>query len=170
MVKPVDHRTVLALAMGKPQLIAESGPKIIDLWVIGIPQPKGSARAFVVKGRPIITSDNPSLKVWEQVIRGALGTAGVELIKGPVTVELGFNLPIPKSRQPQPKSKDPLKRHPVPDTRPDLDKLIRSTLDACSRICFEDDGRVVGVSAFKQYALPVGVRIVVRPYPSLETT
>lgn len=141
---------------------------MIDIWVAGVPQTKGSSRAFVVNGRAILTSTTKGLKGWEQTIRSALGTAGLELIEGPVTVELGFSLPQSKSKQPKPRSVDPLKRHPLPDTRPDLDKLVRGCLDALNHVAYEDDGRVVGLSAYKQFALPVGVRIVVRSYPSLE--
>ena len=39
--------------------------------VWGIPQPKGSTRAFNIPGRrfPVVTSDNPKLKAWEKSVR-----------------------------------------------------------------------------------------------------
>ena len=132
---------------------------MIDLFVAGVPQPKGSTKAFVVNGRPIITSTNKSLKSWEGVVRNALGMASVDLIKGPVTVSLWFTLPQPQTRVPRPKSADPRKRNPVPDTKPDLDKLARGTLDALNRIAFEDDARVVDLHVSKVYGDRVGVQI-----------
>jgi len=132
---------------------------VIDLFVSGVPQPKGSTKAFVVNGRPIITSTNKSLKSWEGVVRNALGMASVVLIKGPVTVSLWFSLPQPQTRAPRPKSADPRKRNPVPDTKPDLDKLARGTLDALNRIAFEDDARVVDLHVSKVYGDRVGVQI-----------
>jgi len=132
---------------------------VIDLFVAGVPQPKGSTKAFVVNGRPIITSTNKSLKSWEGVVRNALGMASVDLIKGPVTVSLWFTLPQPQTRVPRPKSADPRKRNPVPDTKPDLDKLARGTLDALNKVAFEDDARVVDLHVSKVYGDRVGVQI-----------
>ena len=110
-------------------------------------------------GRPIITSTNKNLKSWEGIVRNALGMASVDLIKGPVTVSLWFTLPQPQTRAAKPRSADPRKRIPVPDTKPDLDKLVRGTLDALNKVAFEDDARVVQLDAFKKYGDRVGVQI-----------
>ena len=133
--------------------------KMINLFVSGVPQPKGSSRAFMAHGRPIITSTNKNLKSWEGIVRNALGMASVDLIKGPVTVSLWFTLPQPQTRAAKPRSADPRKRIPVPDTKPDLDKLVRGTLDALNKVAFEDDARVVQLDAFKKYGDRVGVQI-----------
>jgi len=133
--------------------------KVINLFVAGVPQPKGSSRAFMAHGRPIITSTNKNLKSWEGIVRNALGMASVDLIKGPVTVSLWFTLPQPQTRAAKPRSADPRKRIPVPDTKPDLDKLVRGTLDALNKVAFEDDARVVQLDAFKKYGDRVGVQI-----------
>jgi len=135
---------------------------MVDIFIAGVPQAKGSTRAFVVKGRPIVTSANKSVKGWEQTVRNALGMASVVLIKGPVAVTLWFTLPQPQTRAPKPRSADPHKRNPVPDTKPDLDKLARGTLDALNRIAFEDDARVVDLQVSKRYGKRVGVGIMVR--------
>ena len=133
--------------------------KMINLFIAGVPQPKGSSRAFMAHGRPIITSTNKNLKSWEGIVRNALGMASVDLIKGPVTVSLWFTLPQPQTRAAKPRSADPRKRIPVPDTKPDLDKLVRGTLDALNKVAFEDDARVVQLDAFKKYGDRVGVQI-----------
>ncbi len=135
----------------------------IDIFVPGIPQPKGSTTHF--RGR--ITSANPQLKAWEDTIRGILFVNRCEMIQGAVTVELGFSLPQPPSRQPRPRSKDMMKRHPVPDVKPDLDKLVRGCLDALTGTVIVDDARVVGINTWKRSDLPVGVRVVVEPYPTM---
>jgi len=132
---------------------------VINLFIAGVPQPKGSSRAFMAHGRPIITSTNKNLKSWEGIVRNALGMASVDLIKGPVTVSLWFTLPQPQTRAAKPRSADPRKRIPVPDTKPDLDKLVRGTLDALNKVAFEDDARVVQLDAFKKYGDRVGVQI-----------
>lgn len=71
---------------------------MIDIFVAGVPQPKGSMKTR--RGR--ITSDNPELKAWEDTIRGNLFANRCEKIPGAVQVELGFWLPQPASRMPTP--------------------------------------------------------------------
>lgn len=145
------------------------GAKVIDLFVAGVPQPKGSM--VIRRGR--IVSDNPQLKGWEDTIRSHLFANRCEMIPGAVQVELGFWLPQPPSRMPKPRSRDPAKRHPVPDVKPDLDKLIRGTLDAFTKTVIEDDNKVVAITAYKTYVgkgEAPGVRIRIRPYPTMEAT
>lgn len=120
--------------------------KPVSFTVYGIVQPKGSARAFLPKGwtRPIITSDNPRLKDWESNVRAAAQLyAETNFFDGPVSLELAFYLPKPKSA---PKSRTHC------TTRPDLSKCIRSTEDALIGVLFRDDASVVDVKASKHYA------------------
>ena len=124
----------------------------IAFTVHGKPEPKGSARAFMPKGSkfPVITSDNPNLKTWEQAIRGELqrvmqatdGDTLAAIFDAPVAVGLRFHLPRPKSR----------KKAKYPVTKPDVDKLARAAIDALSGVAFKDDNQVVAVQARKVYA------------------
>jgi Holliday junction resolvase RusA-like endonuclease len=138
---------------------------MIDIWIPGIPQPKGSTSLF--RGR--ITSANPKLKGWEEDIRNTLFAHRCEYIPGPVTVELGFAMPRPAIHQPRPNSRDPLKRHPVPSVKPDLDKLTRAILDSLTKVVISDDAVVLGINAYKFYSEDPGVRIKVEAYPTVET-
>lgn len=54
-----------------------------------------------------------------------------------------------------------------PATKPDLDKLIRSTGDVLSGIVFDDDSRIVALDVEKVYAEPgrEGATITIRPMP-----
>ena len=140
---------------------------MINIFVAGVPQPKGSTTHF--RGR--ITSANPQLKDWEDSIRSNLFANRCAMILGPVTVDLGFWLPQPPSRMPRPRSKDPLKRHPIPDVKPDVDKLVRACLDAFTNTVIQDDARVGLIAAYKTYVgqgESPGVRIKIHPYPTLE--
>lgn len=124
----------------------------ISFEVFGVAEPKGSARAFMPKGAkyPVVTSDNPNLKKWEQTIRGELqrvmkqtdGHTLTQIFNSPVAVGLRFHLPRPKSR----------KKAKYPTTRPDVDKLARAAIDALSGVAFKDDNQVVAVQARKVYA------------------
>ena len=117
----------------------------IQFTVYGVPQVKGSTRAFVPKGwtRPIVTSTNKNLKDWERKIASAANdhATGV-LLTEPLSVTLNFYLSRPVSL--------PKKRY-WPSTRPDLDKLIRGATDALTKVLWHDDGQVVSIHAMKRY-------------------
>lgn len=130
---------------------------ILVIDVEGSPVPQGSFR-HVGNGR--IISANPKLNSWRQAIADQVSQqTAVRLIEGSVRVELVFTLPRPKS---VPKS-----RRPRPTTKPDLDKLCRSVLDAISLPRYvqllTDDSIVTDMNACKRYAdhTPPGVRITV---------
>jgi crossover junction endodeoxyribonuclease RusA len=130
---------------------------MIAFTVRGLPVPQGSTRAFVRGGRPIVTSDAKGLGVWRTAIaseaRFAMG--GLPMLRGPVRVQVEFELPRPASRP---------KRDRWPDRRPDLDKLVRACLDSLTGVVVADDSQVVRLAASKIYGLDeLGARIVVEP-------
>lgn len=121
----------------------------IKFTVMGVPQTKGSMRAFMPKGArfPVVTSTNPHGKAWEKTV--ALGAvhargAGVPVYLGGVELELVFYLPRPQRLA--------KKATPLHTKRPDLDKYIRCIGDALTGICWEDDGQIVRIVASKTYA------------------
>ncbi len=114
--------------------------------VAGIPQPKGSTKAFARKGggRPIVTSDNAKLKPWAQLVAAEAQHHVHALALAGVSVRLDFVLARPKS-------------HPKRTTRPhcskpDIDKLARGVLDALTGIAWADDSQVTRLWASKRYA------------------
>lgn len=121
----------------------------IHFMAYGVPQPKGSARAFVPKGwtRAVVTSDNPKNKGWQQVVASAaqeaIAAESGALMAGPVGLTVDFFLQKPKSA---PRS---LLAHLK---KPDLDKLVRSVKDALTKIVWTDDSQVVTVVARKTFA------------------
>lgn len=129
---------------------------MIQFTVYGIPQPKGSTRAFFRPGmaRPVVTSDNPRTKPWALLVSTvAQEHAGANPpIEGPVSVVLEFWLPRPKSLP---------KRVVAHTKKPDLDKLVRAVLDGLTGIVFYDDAQVVSVRASKGYTSWVGVTVTI---------
>jgi len=120
----------------------------LEFTVYGVAQPKGSTRAFMPKGArfPIVTSDNPKNKGWQQLVAEAASQAlnGEDtLLEGPVRLEVRFALPRPKSLP---------KRVTAHLKKPDLDKLIRAVKDALSKVVWQDDSQVVELEASKVYA------------------
>lgn len=118
---------------------------MITFRVASVPVPKGSMKAFVRGGRPILTSDNKGLKGWEAVVRAQAQAHVRQLEPGPMAISLAFALPRTKSLP---------KRFERPHlTKPDLDKLARAVLDALTGVAFQDDAQVTALTCGKRYAL-----------------
>ena len=123
-------------------------PLEVRFTVPGIPRPQGSKRAFVVKGRPVLTeSAGEPLKDWRATIAlaGANAMTGLQPFEGPIYGRLTFKMPRPKSHG---------KKITSPTSRPDIDKLARSVLDALTHICFLDDAQLVTLNLTKRWAQP----------------
>ena len=126
--------------------------KTIRFDVSGLPVPQGSTRAFIVNGRPIITSTSKGLSLWRQIVADAAQRRVRQPLEGPVAITLGFRLPRPKSA--------PKKKWIYPSKRPDIDKLVRDVLDALTHVIIADDSQVVSLTATKDYG-PPGVLVQV---------
>jgi Holliday junction resolvase RusA-like endonuclease len=145
----------------------------LNFTVVGVPQTKGSTRAFVPKGwtRPIITNDNPKAKGWQQTIANCAALelrraehAGLVFLAG-VAIDVTFYLPRPK--------KFLVKKWAGIDvphtTRPDADKMLRVVKDALSKVVWNDDAQVTDVVARKRYcAAGEFPRVVIRVRDSAE--
>lgn len=131
----------------------------ISFDVPGTPQTKGSARAFVVKGRAVVTNDNARTKSWAGVV-ATFALAAMQLgkpLEGPVRVTLRFRLARPKAHY----RKGGL-RGDAPSyvsKRPDVDKLARAVLDALTSVCFVDDAQVAALVVEKFYGERPGVSV-----------
>lgn len=116
--------------------------------VFGVAQPQGSAKAFMPKGArfPIVTSDNPQLKGWRQLVAQAASQAlegAGQFEDGPVRLVAEFHLPRPKALG---------KKARAHMTRPDVDKLARAIGDALTGVVWRDDSQVVQLKVSKCYA------------------
>lgn len=117
---------------------------MISFDVLGTPKPQGSMRAFnnhVVhaKPKPLMDWRGSIASVAQQYIdmKAARGT--------PVWVRASFRMERPKSAP---------KRIVRPATKPDIDKLGRSLLDALTGILWVDDSQVVSLQLSKRFADP----------------
>lgn len=115
----------------------------VSFTVPGKPEPKGSTRIVPVRGRAVITSDNPKLKAWQHAIQWTARSLAAPPFTGAVAVLLVFYLARPASLS-------RLHRHPA--RRPDVDKLARAVLDALTGELLHDDGQVVELYARKRFA------------------
>lgn len=119
--------------------------------VPGIPQTKGSTRSFVVKGRPVTTSDNPNLKSWEHAVRVTALERGLSPTTLPAAVRIEFILPRPKGHFGA-KGILPRRERELHTKKPDVDKLTRAILDALTGVAYHDDAQVYRASMLKRYA------------------
>lgn len=116
----------------------------MTIKVYGLPAPQGSKRHV---GHGVMIESSNNVKPWREAVKWAVResfppTIPAPLSPGPVSVEMVFTLPRPKSA----------KRGAVPSKKPDLSKLIRSTEDALTDAgAWEDDARVVECRARKVY-------------------
>ena len=117
--------------------------------VLGIePAPQGSKR-HVGNGRMVEAS--AKVKPWRYAVSQAALELKEPMTDRPVFIQITFLFNRPKSHY---NSKGQLK--PVAplykSTKPDLDKLVRSTLDALTNVLIKDDSQVVNLICCKQYA------------------
>lgn len=121
----------------------------LTFTVFGEAIPQGSSRAFMRPGmrHPVVTSDNPRLRGWRQLVAEAASAAleGVGQYDGTgaVAVVATFYLPRPKSLAAK-------VRHHL--TNPDLDKLARAINDALTGVLWRDDSQVTDLHVRKVYA------------------
>jgi Holliday junction resolvase RusA-like endonuclease len=123
--------------------------------VAGRPAPQGSKR-HVGGGR--LVESSAAVGPWRDAVRAATAATilatGWEVATGPVRLSAVYTMPRPPGHYRTGRNahllRDTAPAHPA--TRPDLDKLLRSTLDALVDAgALADDARVVDVSAVKAY-------------------
>lgn len=117
---------------------------MLELTVYGTPGPQGSKRHV---GRGIMIESSKLVKPWRDAVKAtalqALGPA-FRPLNGPVGIEITFTVKKPQSA--------PKRRVTWPTKRPDVDKLVRSTLDAISDAgIWIDDSQVVELISRKVF-------------------
>jgi Holliday junction resolvase RusA-like endonuclease len=123
-------------------------------------QPQGSVKAFMIGGRPRLTTDNSNLKPFRSEVtecaKTAMWNAGYQepMAGKHVAVELAVDFFFAK-----PASVG--KKRPYPTVKPDIDKTCRSVLDSLTGIAFHDDAQVIAINARKHYGSPERVEVTV---------
>ena len=133
----------------------------IKFTVFGQAKPSGSKRAFIIKGRAIVTDANANSRDW----KNAVSSAAAEHFDGPLLdcplcVRLRFVVPRPKGHF---NSRGELNKAGAasrfPAKKPDLLKLARSIEDSMSGIVFRDDCLIVDEHLQKFWGEPARVEI-----------
>lgn len=136
----------------------------LTVMVYGTPAPQGSKR-HVGGGRMIESS--AAVKPWREAIKWACLAKEVTPLTGAVDIEITFTVKKPASA--------PKRRRTWPVKRPDLDKLVRATLDGLGEGgVWVDDSQVVELVARKVYPdswhphsmETPGAHILIKPHTS----
>lgn len=129
--------------------------------VRGVPAPQGSHHAFAVKkggaytGKTVMVDDSAKTRPWREAVKaGVFSLHKIELMTGPVAIEIEYRFPRPKYHYRTGKLAHELrpgapKWHTM---KPDVDKLERSTLDGITDgHAWADDAQVAHITASKRY-------------------
>lgn len=130
----------------------------VCFFVAGSPKPKGSHRAFVVRGRAVVAPASTGERAWRDRVtdcaRAAM--AGRVPLEGPVCITLEFYSLRPKGHYRTRKGltvrRDGMQLRPT--SAPDGDKLWRSVGDALNGVCYRDDRQVCEATVRKRYTRP----------------
>jgi crossover junction endodeoxyribonuclease RusA len=120
------------------------------------PAPQGSKRAIALRkggsftGKVALLESSAGVKPWREAVRQEVIRSGLALLEVPVGLSVEFRLTRPRSHH---TSKGALKKGAPRHHRskPDTDKLLRSTFDGLTGAAFKDDSQVMMVSAVKRY-------------------
>lgn len=124
------------------------------------PRPKERPRASVIGGHARIYTPKTT-ETYENNIRKAwVQQNGEEPLTGPVVVRIHFGMPIPKSVSKKNRIQM-LGRKIRPVTKPDIDNLAKSILDAINGVAYKDDNQIVTLMAKKYYTEIPCVRVIV---------
>jgi crossover junction endodeoxyribonuclease RusA len=149
-------------------------PRAIEFVVLGRPQGKGSKRVLpirtpssVAERRVVLVDSNRKAAPWATEVKAAAIEAWgryQELMRGPVRVELSFYFRRPRWHFGTGKNHGRLKPSAPTHitTMPDLDKLVRCSLDALVGIVIADDAQAADLIAFKRYGEPERLAVRVR--------
>lgn len=146
----------------------------IRFFVPGIPQSRGSKRAFPIKRRNgsigvAVSDNNPNSREWMGVV-SLVTTAEMTAIQsppitGPIGLRMTFIMPRPKSHYGTGKNASVLKptAPKYHTSKPDRGKLQRAVEDALTGIAYMDDSQVCCGPVEKVYGDRPGVEVEITP-------
>lgn len=153
------------------------GERQVTFFVAGAPIPQGSVTAHAAKRKDgshygvVHYAVGTKLHRWRNKIsKAARAEWGDDMTYHPVTLALVFYRARPLSHY-QGLAFDVRPRYvtDVPDTSPDLDKLVRAVMDALTDVVYVDDSQVVEIGATKRYVPnrehPPGVEVSIIALP-----
>lgn len=148
----------------------------IKFFVAGLPQSRGSKRAFPFKRKNgqlgvAVSDDNPKSKDWMACIsQAACEAVATAPLEGPIGLRITFTMPRPKAHFGTGKNSGVLKATAPKyhTSKPDRGKLARAVEDALTQIAYCDDSQVCAGPIEKVYGERPGVEIELTPMSDLQ--
>ncbi len=131
----------------------------IQIIVTGTPAPKGSPRVITrdrngkYLKKPRVLKDSKKTEAWHNLVAATARTAmrgRDRFIKVALSVDVDFYFQRPGGHYGKRGLRPSAPRRPK--VKPDLDKLVRATMDPLEGIVFDQDSRIVAINAHKRYA------------------
>jgi Holliday junction resolvase RusA-like endonuclease len=154
----------------------------LTFLVHGVPVGAGSKHGFAVKKNgqytgkvAMVDTSRERGKDWRQSIVSAcfdvMHSRGITPFNEPVIIRASFIFPRPKSHYRTGRYKGILRDNApaVHSSKPDIDKVLRSLLDALTFIAIRDDSLICEIHAYKSYSDTPGARITITPYAEEST-
>ena len=127
----------------------------VHFQVLGVPKPQGSHRAFMAGGKPVVVpTGGADFATWRNAVAQAahtnIPTAGP--FTTAIIVELVFRFPMPAARPKKTRAQGIIPKA----TSPDLDKLVRTCLDAFQAAGLIANDSLVAQLQARKYEVAVG--------------
>lgn len=125
----------------------------INIFIPGIPVPKGRPRFFVVHGQPRVFTPKETER-YENIVRMyCIDHRPAEYMTGPVAIAMTFQMPRAKSLP---------KAQTFHTKRPDFDNLEKAICDGLKKAAiYKDDSQIFLCTTEKIYSDKIGVSIKV---------
>lgn len=152
-------------AADAPFHVPADGPEPITINLVGDPQGKGRARAFVRNGH--VGHYTPEkTRTYEGMIRTAAMQAmgNRPAFDEPVEFVLRAIFPVPASWSER-KRQRAITGEIKPGKKPDLDNITKAWNDALNGVVYRDDSLICRMSLDKRYGPQPLVVVTVRPLP-----
>ena len=130
--------------------------------VPGVPKPRQRARVVRLRSGKSHTYTPERTVNFEWKVASAAQAAGVQVLEGPVGLEIEIVRPWPKSL-----SKKAIAAGAWPTTRPDMSNILGAIEDALIGVAYLDDAQIVNEVVRKVYGPAPCVQVSVGPYPWL---
>lgn len=132
----------------------------------GEPKAQKQTRFRIVAGKALCY--DPSSGDKRKIQKAIKPLSPKELLTCPISLTLGFFLPIPKSVT-KAARKRMIDRTQLPDKKPDEDNLAYLVTNALKGYVYDDDRRICAKHVYKFYGEVPRTEIIVRPIFSLQS-
>lgn len=132
--------------------------EVIRITVPGQPQGKGRARVCLRGGYARAYTPD-STAAYENLIKLAYGNRGISVVPVELAVTAYYRIPKAFSKR---KRTEALSGVVRPQTKPDIDNVVKVVCDALNKVAYNDDTQVVKIVAEKYYGETPGLVVEIK--------